>query len=174
MPPSQAAAIAATLVAVVWALRRRRPVPLVRNADTSAVAALNRAQIERLSNAPVSRLPGTTAGQRQSLSAVAPASPALAASASSPRPRLDATARRRLQAELRSGFQAGGSARLAAITAARAWGHPATLPMLRLALRDPDPAVVREAAAAIERFRGRPAPAVSRPQARPRRVARTR
>ena len=83
---------------------------------------------------------------------------------------------RTLQADYRS----GGASRLNAVRAARQWGDRATLPLLRQALRDPDPAVVLEAAAAIERFRGRPTQprpeagrAVER-QALPRRVARTR
>ena len=44
MPASYAAAFAAALLAITWLLGRRR-VPLIRDVDTSAVAALNRAQI---------------------------------------------------------------------------------------------------------------------------------
>ena len=44
MPASLTAALAAAVVTALWLVARRRP-PLIRNADTSAVAALNRAQI---------------------------------------------------------------------------------------------------------------------------------
>jgi HEAT repeat protein len=83
----------------------------------------------------------------------------------------------RFRATLRTLFNQGGASRLEAIQAARNWGDLSILPLLRQALRDPDPAVVREAAAAIHRFRGRPgsgAQKAPQPVAAPRRVARTR
>ena len=55
--------------------------------------------------------------------------------------------------------------RLAALRRARAWGSRDTLPLLRRGLRDTDPAVVREAALAMEAFRGRPS--ASRPSSVP-------
>ncbi|MEB3331787.1 MAG: HEAT repeat domain-containing protein [Synechococcaceae cyanobacterium] len=65
-----------------------------------------------------------------------------------------------------------------AMKLARRWGDRAALPLLRRGLHDPDPQVMREAALAIERFRGRPqAPvaAAARVQpAPPRNVSRTR
>jgi hypothetical protein len=44
MPTSLTAALAAAVLAALWLRGRRRP-PLIRDADTSVVAALNRAQI---------------------------------------------------------------------------------------------------------------------------------
>jgi hypothetical protein len=44
MPASLTAAVAAAVLAVLWPLGRLRK-PLIRDADTSAVVALNRAQI---------------------------------------------------------------------------------------------------------------------------------
>jgi hypothetical protein len=44
MPTSLTAALAAAVLAALWLLGKRRP-PLIKDADTSAVAALNRAQI---------------------------------------------------------------------------------------------------------------------------------
>jgi len=83
-----------------------------------------------------------------------------------------------LLAALEALFRGDGSSRLQAIEAAHRWGDRRCLPLLRRGLRDPDPAVMRTAAVAIERFRGRPcAPAAqSRPQgsAAPRKVSRTR
>ena len=66
--------------------------------------------------------------------------------------------------------------RLAAMQAARAWGHRATLPLLKRGLRDSNLEVVLEAAQAMERFRGRCTPVGSpKPQPRlPRNAALTR
>ena len=83
----------------------------------------------------------------------------------------------RFRTTLRTLYNQGGSSRLEAVQAAHQWGDPSTLPLLRQALRDPDPAVVREAAAAIHRFRGRPgsgAQKAPQPASAPRKVARTR
>jgi len=189
MIPSFTAALAAAVVAAWWLLSRRRP-PLIRDADTSAIAALNRAQIALVQAGSTD--PAVTAASR----------PAESGGADFPGPSgsgglayggitseweqsgmLELPQRRslqevlRFQATLRSLYHRGGSSRLAAIQAARHWGDPSTLPMLRQALKDPNPAVVREAAAAIERFRGHRGPALKsplQPAAAPRRVARTR
>lgn len=181
MLTSLTAALAAVVLAALWLLGRRRP-PLIRDADTSAVAALNRAQIARVQSGGdlTARSAGAaTEGPRGSLSPEYSDSPC-----GRERPGALALPQRRVthevlrfQATLRKLYTRGGSSRLEAIQAARHWGDPSTLPLLRQALRDPDPAVVREAAAAIQRFRGRPGPATkasSQPAAAPRRVARTR
>jgi hypothetical protein len=182
MPTSLTAALAAAVLAALWLLGKRRP-PLIREADTSAVAALNRAQIALVQAGgwePAARAAGAVPeGRRGSESPESSGSPS-----GQERPRaLELPQRRdthdvlRFRATLRTLYKRGGSSRLEAIQAARNWGDPSTLPLLRQALRDPDPAVVREAAAAIHRFRGRPGPATKtapQPVAEPRRVARTR
>ena len=60
MPASLTAAVAAAVLAVLWPLGRRRK-PLIRDADTSAVVALNRAQIalvQSVDGAPTATLAG--------------------------------------------------------------------------------------------------------------------
>lgn len=189
MISSLTAALAAAVVAAWWLLSRRRP-PLIRNGDTSAIAALNRAQIALVQGGRED--PAETAVSRPAESGGAdfrgaPGSGGLAnagtASEWEQSAMLKLPQRRslqevlRFQATLRSLYRRGGSSRLAAIQAARHWGDPATLPLLRQALKDPNPAVVREAAAAIDRFRGHQGPALRsplQPSAAPRRVARTR
>ena len=71
--------------------------------------------------------------------------------------------------------------RLEALAIAGSWRHSCVLPLLRRALRDPDPAVMAAAASAMEAFRGRSIGAAGGPQASatpaarpPRTVARTR
>jgi HEAT repeat protein len=75
-------------------------------------------------------------------------------------------------------YRGDRASRLLAIEAAHRWGDRLCLPLLRRGLRDTDPAVMRAAAVAIERFRGRTAAAPvapsPQPAGRPRRVARTR
>ncbi|MEB3183157.1 MAG: HEAT repeat domain-containing protein, partial [Cyanobacteriota bacterium] len=80
-------------------------------------------------------------------------------------------------ARLVSLYRGEGEARLRAIEAIDQWGDRRALPLLRRALRDSDPLVMRAAALAIERFRGRTtaaAPLAAQPPAAPRRVSRTR
>ena len=182
MPTSLTAGLAAAVLAALWLLGRRRP-PLIRDADTSVVAALNRAQIALVQAGAQdlkSRAAGAaTEGRRGSESPESSGSPS---GRERPEGLVLPQCRAihevlRFQATLRTLYKQGGSSRLEAIQAARHWGDPSTLPLLRQALRDPDPAVVREAAAAMHRFRGSPGPAtraVPQPVAAPRRVARTR
>ena len=185
MPASLTAAVAAAVLAVLWLLGRRRK-PLIRDADTSAVVALNRAQIalvQSVVGAPTATLAGPAGTATKGLqSSCRPESPGFPSGRERPAT-LELPERRaihevlRFRATLRTLYNQGGASRLEAVRAARHWGHPSTLPLLRQALRDPDPAVVREAAAAIHRFRGRPSPATyaaPQPVAAPRRVARTR
>ncbi|MFM7269117.1 MAG: HEAT repeat domain-containing protein [Cyanobium sp.] len=195
MPPSLAALLVAALLSAGWLLGRRRG-PLVRNPDTHAVAALNRAQIALVQSGGASqpqlampgtaRPPGRAATQAAGpLAGQAPVGSAAlgfylpgmgpgAADGINTAARLPAS----LLAALEALFRGDASSRLQAIEAAHRWGNRRCLPLLRRGLRDPDPVVMRAAAVAIERFRGRPgAPAAqSRPQgaAAPRKVSRTR
>jgi len=185
MPASLTAALAAAVVACLWLLARRRP-PLSRDADTSAVAALNRAQIAlvQAGGEDPAALQAGSAGAtlKEQLGSGSPESPGSPSQSARPvtleRPERRATHEvLRFRATLRAQYNQGGFWRLEAVRAARHWGDPSTLPLLRQALRDPDPAVVREAAAAIERFRGRPSRSrreTPQSAATPRRVARTR
>lgn len=185
MPASLTAALAAAVVAALWLLGRRRP-SLIRNADTSAVAALNRAQIAlvQAGGGDPAALQAGSAGAtpKEQLGSGSPESPGSPSPSARPvtlqLPKRRATHEvLRFRETLRTHYNQGGSWRLEAIRAARQWGDRSTLPLLRQALRDPDPAVVREAAAAIERFRGRPSRSrreTPQPAATPRRVARTR
>jgi len=159
------AAIAA-VVAAVWLLGRPRR-SLLRSTDASAVAALNRGQIERLLSSPDGQqLGGDEPGNANGSAA--------ASVATWPR---DARGRGLMLRQLEQQFQRGGEPRRQALAACRAWGDRATLPLIRRGLRDGDPAVVALAADAITAFRGRstaPAPQAQRPARPPRNVARTR
>jgi hypothetical protein len=185
MPASLTAAVAAALLAALWLLGRRRQ-PLIRDADTSAVAALNRAQIALVQSGiadPTATLAGPAGnGTKGLLGFGSPESRGSPSGRERPTT-LELPKRRathevlRFRATVRTLYNQGGASRLEAVQAAHQWGDPSTLPLLRQALRDPDPAVVREAAAAIHRFRGRPgpgAPKAPQPASAPRRVARTR
>jgi hypothetical protein len=159
------AAIAA-VIAVCWLLGRPRR-PLLRSTDTTAVAALNRNQIERLFTAPSER---DTAGGETGPSAV------IAAPTRVVWPR-DARNRSLLLSELEQQFQQGGLPRRQALAACLAWGDRSALPLIRRGLRDSDPAVVALAAKAISPFRGRstmPANLAQRAAKAPRTVSRTR
>ena len=150
----------AAVLAVCWLLGRPRR-PVLRSTDTTAVAALNRGQIERLLE-----------------DAAAPASPTettIATPTAQARPR-DARSRGLLLRQLEQQFQSGGELRRQALAACTAWGDRAALPLIRRGLRDSDPAVVALAAEAISAFRGRTSPAaLVQPAGRPpRNVSRTR
>lgn len=158
MNPQSFGALAAVVAVVLWITSRRRPAPMG-GLDASAVAALNRAQISLVQQAAAAQ-------------ADAGASAALAPLPVPQGARQQALFLQTLDRQLR-----GDTAdRLAAIQAARAWGHRATVPLLKRGLRDVSPQVVLEAAQAMAAFRGRAA-AVTQPQpsARsPRNVALTR
>ena len=150
-------ALAAFLAVLIWVVSRRKPTPFA-SLDASAVAALNRAQISLV---------------QQNAELLSAASSTIAASWALPAdPREQAAFLKSLHAQL-----AGDTGeRLAAMQAARAWGHRATLPLLKRGLRDANLEVVLEAAQAMERFRGRCTPVGSpKPQPRlPRNAALTR
>ncbi|MCP9808265.1 HEAT repeat domain-containing protein [Cyanobium sp. HWJ4-Hawea] len=153
MNPQTLGAAAAVLAVLLWLSSRRRPSPLV-GLDAAAVALLNRTQIELVQEAAA--VAGGTAS-----AFVAPAGA---------RERADLL--RLLQHQL----QGDTGSRLAAIQAARAWGHRSTLPLLKRGLRDVSPQVAHEAARAMDLFRGSPgALASAKPQGRlPRNAALTR
>ena len=151
-------ALAAFLAVLIWVGSRRKPTPFA-SLDASAVAALNRAQISLVQH-DAERLSASS-------SSAAAASWALPADS-----REQVAFLKSLHAQL-----AGDTGeRLAAMQAARAWGHRATLPLLKRGLRDSNLEVVLEAAQAMERFRGRCTPVGSpKPQPRlPRNAALTR
>lgn len=177
MNPSLLGAAAATVLVALWLLGRRKPRPFLRSADTSAVAALNRSQIERVlagAGAPLSSPTPATGPVPEEPTTTA------AALAAHPIPaRGDIRARQFLLRRLQIASGASLPERIAAYRLARRWGHPATLPLLRRGLRDVHPAVIQEAAQALEAYRGRSVPpptpsAPSRSPRSPRTVARTR
>jgi hypothetical protein len=156
-------ALAAFLAVLIWVVSRRKPTPFA-SLDASAVAALNRAQISLVQLNLVDPNDELSSVKSPSTSAASWALPA--------DPREQAAFLKGLHAQL-----AGDTGeRLAAMRAARAWGHRATLPLLKRGLRDSNLQVVLEAAQAMERFRGRCTPVGSqKPQPRlPRNAALTR
>jgi hypothetical protein len=182
MNPSFFGAVGATLLVALWLLTRRRPRPFLRSADTSAVAALNRAQLALVAPAAPSEPVEAAAETAEEHAGVA----AGEAAADTPLPAAaDARGRRLLLRRLAAQAEGDAAQRLEAMRIARRWRNRAVLPLLRRGLRDVHPAVVEEAARAIAAYRGRPAaatppagtpaaatPAV--PASRPRRVSRTR
>ena len=153
MNPSLLAGLGVLLVVVIgWRVRFRPGTPLVRQGDTGAVAALNRAQIAlaqsggfraagSAGSAPAqgplpaalgASLEGQGAGGRGlgiPIELLGP--PPLGRLAPGPTPRGYLTL-------LERAFQRGGAARLEAIRLARRWGHRCTLPLLRRGLRCAD------------------------------------
>ena len=151
MGPFLVAGATALIALWLWWGRGRRA-PLLRSTDASGIAELNRAQITALlpasSSAGVAREPQPAPAARVEPWAGAMRFPAAAAVGE----------RLALLRQLSAAFEADPTSRLAAVIQARAWGHPATRPLLHRALRDRDPAVVHQAALAMQRFRGRPWP----------------
>jgi hypothetical protein len=143
MNPTFLGGAAALLLCVLWWSGRRRPVQLLGSTSTAAIAALNRAQIAAVQESAAAA--SLDAGENA-------ADPAAAGSAVRPGPGLpQALLLRRLSGALTQ----EPATRLQALRQARAWGDRATVPLLLRGLRDSDPAVVREAVLAMERFRGR-------------------
>jgi hypothetical protein len=164
--------LAAFVLATGLWLAGRRPRPLLKSTDTREVAALNRAQntlVWEARHNPQAPLPEETDPVEGAGSVAWAPRIALAAL---PAVRPSAAERRVWLQELRRHHQAGGAQRLEAMRRARDWGHRDVLPLLRQGMRDADPAVMREAALAMEAFRGRPR--LAQATASPRNVARTR
>lgn len=143
------------LLAVFLWLQRKPVKPMLSSTDASAVAQLNRTQLElvieaeRRSKMKDDDLSNWTrpVTVQETIS---------------------------LQQALRFGMNAGPEERLLAVRQAACWGHRSVLPLLRRALHDSDPRVVEAAALAIEPFRSSPhrkVPQASRP---PRNVSRMR
>jgi hypothetical protein len=165
------------LLAGGWLLGRRRARPFLRSTNSAAVAELNRSQIDRLKVRQASSDPPSAAAP-EAISAVT--SPSIAAAAAGSPPAggpeappaafpLVAGGRPRRRIQLQAWMRGSREQRLQALQALLATAaHPGldiarqserreALPLLRLGLRDPDPAVMAAAAAAMVRFRGRSA-----------------
>jgi len=154
------AAIAAA-IAICWLLGRPRP-KILRSTDASAVAALNRSQMELVLSQGVEQ-PAPTLESTQATAALALPSAA------------DVRGRRQLLAQLEQQFKAGGEQRQQALAVCAAWRHRDALPLIRRGLRDSDCQVAALAAAAMGHFRGRSAATPQPvPAKAPRNVARTR
>ncbi len=162
MNQAMAALVAAMVLSGLWLLGRPRP-RLLDSADTTAVAALNRAQVELVQAAPAVVPVGAAARPESPLVAI----PAQGASVQE---------RLRFERWLKELWRGEPADRLQALAACRQWGHPSVLPWLRRGLRDGDAAVVALAAEAIGPFRGPLRSSVADPQPLrlPRNVARTR
>lgn len=188
MNPSFLGVLAAVVLTGLWVTSRRRARPFLRTSDTSVVAALNRAQIALVT----SRDPSPALAQDEEVGSVLESILGASVSAFPSAPPLPpAGAVRQRLALLRrlDGWSRGSAAeRRQAMALARAWRHSCLLPLLRRGLRDPDPLVMAEAAAAMQAFRGRSQASASQAQAwqpwsqvsspdpssRPRKVLRTR
>jgi hypothetical protein len=193
MNPSLLGAITALLLGMLWWSGRTRR-PLQRSIDAAAVAALNRAQIAFRQTEAHPRRSGDGSGAfTRETRSDSGAGPAVFGGRSRETgvPRLPVTEReRRAFLTLLNGWcQGGGSERLRAMAALQGWGHRDALPLLRRGLRDPHPAVMLEAARAMEAYRGKASVAAplqgqpgvhgwdhswDQPRALPRNVARTR
>jgi len=153
MPTPFWAALASLLGLVLWLITRRQPRTLLRSTDTAAVAALNRAQIELVSQVaavePPSNPTAATSPERGEAEAEL-----------LPLPRT-AFQQRAFLRQLSHWGMGGPEQRLRAVRAAGRWRHPAVLPLLRRGLRDGDPRVMAAAAAAIAPYRGQAKPAAS-------------
>ena len=158
------AAIAA-VIAACWLLGRPRP-KILRSTDASAVAALNRGQIELVAQQADQ---AQQASQREAAAQIQRLLPAPG----------DQRGRRNLLLQLERQFQAGGNDRRQAMVVCAAWRHRDALPFIRRGLRDSDCQVAALAAEAMSHFRGRSASALSAspqpaPAKAPRNVSRTR
>ena len=188
MNPSLLGVLAAIVLSGLWLTTRRRPQPFLRSGDTRAVAALNRAQIAlvtvRDSCQPFSQDAEEVGSERE-----IPCQSSAVALASVPLPPVGAVRHRLALLRQLDGWSRGSAPeRRQAMALARSWGHPSALPLLRRGLRDPDPLVMAEAAAAMQAFRGRSQGTTSQvrslrsqlqasdsdPSGRPRKVLRTR
>ncbi len=165
MNASIPAALLMLLLAGGWWFGRRRSRPFLRSTDTTAVADLNRAQIERLqalAPAPAAE-PGSLPQQLATVPEVAAALPVAFEETCRALP-LDAGERGRCLRLLQGWMTGSREQRLQALAIACQSTRRDVLPLLRLGLRDPDPAVMAAAAAGIARFRGRSTASQPTPQ----------
>ncbi len=143
------------LLAVFLWLQRKPVKPMLSSTDASAVAQLNRTQLELVIEAE--QRSKTKDDVLSNWTRPVTVQETIS-----------------LQQALRFGMNAGPEERLLAVRQAACWGHRSVLPLLRRALHDSDPRVVEAAALAIEPFRSSPhrkMPQASRP---PRNVSRMR
>lgn len=168
MPTPFWATLASLLTLVLWLISRRQPRSLLRSTDTSAVAALNRAQIQWVARAGLEAEAGSAPTADLAATAGEP-------SAAVPPPIPKTVAERRAyRRQLRLWSSGDPEQRLQAMQAAGRWSDAALLPLLRRGLRDGDPRVMAAAAAAIAPYRGRPRSLQAGGAAPARKVSRTR
>jgi len=157
MTQALSGAAIAVVIAVCWVLGRPKRT-ILRSTDTSAIAALNRGQMELV-------IPAEARAKAQRG----------AASIQLPSPS-DRRGRLQLLSQLERSFLKGGLARREAMEICVAWGHRDALPLIRRGLRDADSQVALLAAGAMDGFRGRTSPGSAAAQVAkpPRNVSRTR
>lgn len=151
MNPSVLGGGAALLVVLVWLITRRRPVPVLRSTDASAVAALNRAQITEVMAAAAAFKESEAGGEQEQEQSLEPRP-----GRELPAPG-DARRRASLLRELGVQLQGSTADRLVAMATAARWSDRAVLPLLQRGLRDVDPQVVLAASMGMAGFRGRTA-----------------
>ena len=147
--------IGASLLAVlIWLISRRRPPQLFASAATSQSASLGSAAALMQVLAPGAQ-PARPISDQTPAVAVWPATGGCA----------ELTGQQRLR-QFRRAMAGQPAQRLAVLQQLAAQPDRACLPVIRLGLRDPHPAVVRLAAEAMASFRGRAAaPAAAQPGA---------
>jgi hypothetical protein len=143
------------LLAVFLWLQRKPVKPMLSSTDASAVAQLNRTQLELVIEAE--QRSETKNDELSNWTRPVTAQETIS-----------------LQQALRFGMNAGPEERLLAVRQAARWGHRSVLPLLRRALHDSDPRVVEAAALAIEPFRSSPHRKVVQVSRPPRNVSRMR
>jgi hypothetical protein len=150
--------VLAGVVAACWVLGRPKR-NILRSTDASAIAAINRSQMELVIPAGA----GAAKEQTSGLTVQLPAAH-------------DRRGRGQLLKQLEGQFRAGGEARRSAMAVCQLWRHHEALPLIRRGLRDADPVVAALAADAMTHFRGRSsAPvAAAQPLKLPRNVSRMR
>ncbi|MBW0174066.1 MAG: hypothetical protein KXJ50_02915 [Vulcanococcus sp.] len=141
MTQALSGAAIAVVIAACWLLGRPRP-KILRSTDASAVAALNRSQMELV-------LPRPTEEASSAEAAAQGTSPMALPNAA------DRQGRLQLLAQLERQFQQGGEPRRQALAVCRTWQHRDALPLIRRGLRDSDQQVAALAAEAMAHFRGR-------------------
>lgn len=147
--------VAVGLLAVFLWLQRKPVKPMLSSTDASAVAQLNRTQLELVIEAE--QRSKTKDDDLSNWTRPVTVQETIS-----------------LQQALRFGMNAGPEERLLAVRQAACWGHRSVLPLLRRALHDSDPRVVEAAALAIEPFRSSPHRKVVQVSRPPRNVSRMR